>query len=223
LRARSYTLCPTSLSLTCPTCGGKLQITNNIERFACGYCGNEHLVRRSGGIVTIEPVIEGLKKIQEGTDKTASELAIRRLQEEISNLNVEILQLKEQSVMKAGSNIPPGDVFLIYDLIHEASKKRSGMFSMHKKLSWLTGDPQEAIHAIATATDEEIEEAINLALSKKKSPNTVNRIQQILSSRRKLEQKFMERDNYFKQKQEELKQKREELKYHEATIQRQYT
>lgn len=36
---------PDFVTLSCPTCGGQLQITKDIERFACGHCGNEHIVR----------------------------------------------------------------------------------------------------------------------------------------------------------------------------------
>ena len=73
-------------NLTCPTCGGKLQITTDIDRFACSHCGNEHIVKRGGGIVSLSPVVEGLKEVRSGVDKTASELAIERLQKEIYSL-----------------------------------------------------------------------------------------------------------------------------------------
>lgn len=75
-----------SVSLTCPTCGGKLEISKDVERFACGYCGNEHIVRRSGGIITLKPVVEGLKEVKTGVDKTASELAITRLAAQLLDL-----------------------------------------------------------------------------------------------------------------------------------------
>jgi hypothetical protein len=81
------------VTLTCPTCGGKLQITNDVERFACGYCGNEHIVKRSGGIVSLSPVVEGLSKVQAGVDKTASELAIVRLNGEIGQISSQLNQL----------------------------------------------------------------------------------------------------------------------------------
>jgi hypothetical protein len=77
---------PDIINLTCPSCGGKLQITNDIDRFACGFCGNELLVQRGGGIVTLAPVVAELKNVQAGVDKTASELAIARLTGEINNL-----------------------------------------------------------------------------------------------------------------------------------------
>ncbi len=73
-------------NLTCPKCGGKLQITSDIDRFACGYCGNELIVQRGGGIVTVAPIVEGLREVKVGVDKTASELAIARLTNEINTL-----------------------------------------------------------------------------------------------------------------------------------------
>lgn len=32
------------VSLTCPSCNGKLQIGQELDRFACGYCGTEFVV-----------------------------------------------------------------------------------------------------------------------------------------------------------------------------------
>ena len=75
------------VSLTCPSCNGKLQIGKDLERFACGYCGTEFVVNRGGGIVSLSPVVEGLKRVESGLDRTASELAIARLQKEISELD----------------------------------------------------------------------------------------------------------------------------------------
>jgi DNA-directed RNA polymerase subunit RPC12/RpoP len=75
-----------SVTLTCPTCGGKLQITPDIDRFACTHCGNEHIVKRSEGIIAIQPLAESLTALKRATDRTASELAIRRLTEELNQL-----------------------------------------------------------------------------------------------------------------------------------------
>ncbi len=81
------------VSLTCPSCGGNLQITDDIERFACAHCGNEHVVRRSGNVVSLAPVVEGLKQVQAGVDRGASELALRRLSAEIQDLEFQIKAL----------------------------------------------------------------------------------------------------------------------------------
>jgi len=74
------------VTLTCPTCGGKLQITPDIDRFACTHCGNEHLVKRSEGVIAIQPLAESLTGLRRATDRTASEMALRRLREELARL-----------------------------------------------------------------------------------------------------------------------------------------
>jgi hypothetical protein len=77
---------PDYFTLTCPSCGGRLQITNDMDRFACGNCGNELVVKRGGGTISLSPVVEELKGVRTGVDKTASELAITRLKIEIEDL-----------------------------------------------------------------------------------------------------------------------------------------
>ncbi len=84
------------VTLTCPTCGGKLKITSDINRFACGHCGNEHIVKREGGLVAIAPVIEGLNDVRIGVDKTASELAINRLRQELRELDYTYALLEQE-------------------------------------------------------------------------------------------------------------------------------
>lgn len=84
-------------TLTCPSCGGKLQISDKINRFACGYCGNEQIVHRESGIVYLEPIAEDVRHIRSsvegmrgGVDKTAAELAIVRLTKELDSLQSEL-------------------------------------------------------------------------------------------------------------------------------------
>lgn len=86
---------PTSdfITLSCPKCGGQLEITPDMDRFACKYCGNEHLVRRSEGRVSLAPVVEGIKRVEEkfdhamiGADRMAAEQTIQRLKNELPGL-----------------------------------------------------------------------------------------------------------------------------------------
>ena len=92
------------VSLSCPNCGGKLQITPDIDRFACTYCGNEHIVKRGEGIVSIAPVIRELSKITGGVDKTASELAIKRVKDEIAKLEAQLRPLEMQIAVRSGKS-----------------------------------------------------------------------------------------------------------------------
>ena len=54
-----------------------------MDVFACGYCGNQQMVERKGGTVALKRVVDAIQRVQTGTDKTAAELALRRLGEEL--------------------------------------------------------------------------------------------------------------------------------------------
>lgn len=88
------------ITLSCPACGGKLQISDDIQRFVCAHCRNEHIVRRGGGVVSIAPIVEGLGRVQQGTDRTAAELAIARLTKEIADLEVQLEELRAMPLTK---------------------------------------------------------------------------------------------------------------------------
>jgi hypothetical protein len=72
------------IRLSCPRCGAGLEITTDIDRFICLHCGTQQLVKRGGGIISLHPLVEGIARVQQGTDRTAAELVIRRLIEEIA-------------------------------------------------------------------------------------------------------------------------------------------
>lgn len=74
---------PNFVTLSCPTCGARLQVGNDLQRFACAFCGNEHIVKRAGGAVSLFPTLDGVERIQAGVDRTAIELTIARLEREI--------------------------------------------------------------------------------------------------------------------------------------------
>lgn len=69
-------------SIACPSCGGKLKPTDQHGHFVCIYCGTEQQVVRHGNTVTLEPIADTL-------DKTASELALQRLRQQMPELQAE--------------------------------------------------------------------------------------------------------------------------------------
>lgn len=84
------------ISLSCPACGAKLQITADLDRFACQHCGTEHIVRRDGGAVSLKPVVDSINRLKIGVDRTASELAIKRLREEKADAIREVTKLRKK-------------------------------------------------------------------------------------------------------------------------------
>jgi uncharacterized protein (DUF983 family) len=93
------------ITLSCPSCGAKLEITQDVNRFACYHCGREHIVRRSGGIVSLAPVVDAINQVKSGVDRTAAELAIIRLQKEIKGLENQKVNLSNSSPAPSNGGI----------------------------------------------------------------------------------------------------------------------
>lgn len=54
-----------------------------MSTFACGYCGAGVAVQRRGGTISLS-LEDAVARVQVGTDKTAAELALKRLKEELA-------------------------------------------------------------------------------------------------------------------------------------------
>ncbi len=80
---------------------GKLQITQDVNRFACSHCGQEHIVKRSGGIVSLSPVVDAINRVEAGVDRTAAELAIARIEREMVGLQINRSNLLQAHPRKA--------------------------------------------------------------------------------------------------------------------------
>jgi ribosomal protein S27AE len=74
------------VSLKCVNCGASLEIGPHVDNFACGYCGTKQRVDRGGGIVSLRKIETTLSEVRQATDRTASELALVRLQGDLSSL-----------------------------------------------------------------------------------------------------------------------------------------
>jgi DNA-directed RNA polymerase subunit RPC12/RpoP len=75
-----------AVSLKCSSCGASLSIPSDINHLACGFCGTEQVVVRDGGIVALKSVTDAIDRVKQSTDKTAAELALKRLREELNAL-----------------------------------------------------------------------------------------------------------------------------------------
>lgn len=78
-----------TVALSCPKCGARLEITARISVFACSYCLANVMVERAGGIVSLS-LVDAVSLVQKGTDKTAAELAISRLKVDLHKATAEL-------------------------------------------------------------------------------------------------------------------------------------
>lgn len=86
------------IKLSCISCGSNLDISQSMNKLACGHCGTQQIVERSGGAIHLRGVAEALSKVQVGTDKTAAELAISRLTKELEAVQYQRAE-KEQDLL----------------------------------------------------------------------------------------------------------------------------
>jgi len=76
-----------TVPLKCSSCGAALQIAPDVEGFSCSYCGGQQIVLRRGGTIALKLVGESVARVQRGTDRTAAELAVRRLKDDLLSLD----------------------------------------------------------------------------------------------------------------------------------------
>lgn len=79
-------------TLTCPSCGGKLKVTQDADRFVCTHCGTEQIVRRGDDTIALASTSQELAEAREELDRKTSQLAIVRLEEEIEELRKDVAQ-----------------------------------------------------------------------------------------------------------------------------------
>lgn len=79
------------ITIKCETCSSSLDISPEMNKLACGYCGASQIVERKGGTVNLRLVTDAIKKVQIGTDKTAAELALKRLAGEYEDAHDQLL------------------------------------------------------------------------------------------------------------------------------------
>lgn len=88
-----------SATLSCPSCGEALKVSEDIETLACTRCGTQLAVDRGKGYVSLKMLGEIKQQIEADTkvqERVASELAIIRLNEELGLLGTEKESLEEK-------------------------------------------------------------------------------------------------------------------------------
>lgn len=73
-------------ALKCPSCGAAVRVAESSDVFACTYCGATVQLERADGTVSLQLLTKAMLSIERNSDHTAAELAIRRLREELAQL-----------------------------------------------------------------------------------------------------------------------------------------
>lgn len=82
------------IKLSCKSCGAKLELTDDIDRFACANCGSEWMVNRSGGVISLKSVEEKLGNIEVSVDEMTQSIKVLKAIEEARREE----ELKQQAI-----------------------------------------------------------------------------------------------------------------------------
>lgn len=102
-----------TISLKCTGCGASLDITPDLDVFSCSYCGARQIVRRGTGTISLKPLEEAISRVQHGTDRTAAELAVRRLREDLATADLELRRARTD-FRKQGGGGQFGLLFIMF-------------------------------------------------------------------------------------------------------------
>jgi ribosomal protein S27AE len=145
------------VSLKCPHCGANLSIGKSVDMFACGYCGASVKVERSGNIIALRLLTDAMTSVQRGTDRTAAELAIRRLSEELKTLEREkgdLLDSRRAMIAKWDNRIKAVDqsralwtLLLVVSvaLLFGIAATLSAFKGLSERVQWLIGIVAEIV------------------------------------------------------------------------------
>jgi DNA-directed RNA polymerase subunit RPC12/RpoP len=94
------------IKLSCNSCGAKLELTDDIDRFSCMHCGSEWLVNKGGGTASLKPVEEKLERLEEKTDKViehteilADQIRMQKIRERLGALRTKKLTINTKPMM----------------------------------------------------------------------------------------------------------------------------
>lgn len=83
-------------NLRCASCGVALRVSAELAFFACGHCGADQQVERQGGTVSLRNADATRRVAPSAGDRTAAELALRRLAGELAAVESLIRDLKSR-------------------------------------------------------------------------------------------------------------------------------
>ena len=77
---------PEIISLNCPKCGATLSVPKGLNYFSCNYCNSKLALFQNDSVIGLKIFSENIMDVKNDMDAIASEMALKRHQEELSRL-----------------------------------------------------------------------------------------------------------------------------------------
>jgi predicted RNA-binding Zn-ribbon protein involved in translation (DUF1610 family) len=108
------------VSLGCPRCGVRLDVYDDLSRFACGSCGAETVVQRRGGTIALKACEEtNSGGAAEKSLKPGCELALLTLTQDLARF---VALLAEPSLSATGRHSVQTEISRVTERIAEVSR-----------------------------------------------------------------------------------------------------
>lgn len=90
------------ITLKCSNCSASLQISDQLDRFICNYCGTEHALLHNAGGFFFRKLEDRLDSLEKATEKGNAELAIKRLRSDLASRThqFEVMVSEKDDLMK---------------------------------------------------------------------------------------------------------------------------
>lgn len=75
--------------LLCPACGAKIELKGNSGQITCAYCGTQLQIENHKGAIAAMPPALPVNNVKSTIDRTASEIEIKKIKEEITFLQTQ--------------------------------------------------------------------------------------------------------------------------------------
>jgi len=125
---------PALVTLQCPTCGAKLQLGPEIDRFACMHCGNEHIVRRGSGYISIEPVLQELRQVN--TNLGQVQAADNAIAQHVAGTSQAVLAAQENANRMAKRAMTIQQVSMLEKQLDEKKQMLKKMYDKSPLYGW---------------------------------------------------------------------------------------
>jgi hypothetical protein len=89
---------PDIVTRLCPSCGEKVEFADDTQRLVCEHCGAEHVVRRSGTLVSLAPATAAEAQISPASD--GAQPGVPPPENELEKLRAEVARLRLERDIK---------------------------------------------------------------------------------------------------------------------------
>lgn len=93
------------VSMTCPNCAAAVKVAATTDTFVCSYCSSSLMVDRGAAVPELRRFEASMTKLERGTDRVSSELALVRLTKELEKVEYQLIVIKGKNEKETSRSV----------------------------------------------------------------------------------------------------------------------